>query len=125
MELLVDRTIFTAESTGGKLYIDADYRTPLQRVCETLEDPRRFPGVKVKGDTCIPSGRYLVTLSESSRFRRVMPMISNRSNGYQLTAENISFSGIRIHGGNTAKNTEGCLLVAYKRLDDNTIQGTA
>lgn len=124
MELILYRDIYTKKSTLGKLYQvrldgDEDY------ICETLEDARRFPGIKVEGETCIPAGRYLVDVSFSNRFDRDMPMLSNYANGYELKAEGISFKGIRMHGGNTHANTAGCILVAYNRIDDDTIQGTA
>ncbi len=119
MELILKRTSYTEKSTGGELFEGS------KRICHTLEDARRLPGVKVNGETCIPAGRYRVELTHSSRFKRQMPMIYNCANGYELKAEGISFKGIRIHGGNTHKNTAGCPLVAYNRIDDNTIQGTA
>ena len=53
------------------------------------------------GETAIPSGTYTVTLSYSNRFKKTMPEILNVPN----------FSGIRIHCGNSSKDTEGCLLV--------------
>jgi hypothetical protein len=34
------------------------------------------------------------------------------------------FEGIRIHGGNTAADTLGCLLVAKNRINIDTIQGS-
>lgn len=52
-------------------------------------------------------------------------MIYNQENGYELKNKGVSFKGVRLHGGNTHKNTEGCILVAYNRLSDDLIQGTA
>jgi len=66
----------------------------------------------------------MIDISHSNRFGREMPMIYNCDNGYELKAEGISFKGIRIHGGNTHANTQGCILVAENRLNDDTIQGT-
>lgn len=123
MELQVLRDSFTDNSTGGSLHQIINNNLIL--LCETLEDARRFPGVKCPGSTCIPAGRYKVSVSKSTRFKRDLPMIYNCANGYQLKAENISFTGVRMHGGNTHKDTDGCVLVAYNEIDDDTIQGTA
>lgn len=118
-KLLVVRDTFTLQSTIGKLYLNGEF------FCHTLEDVVRGEGIKIPGDTAIPTGTYAVHLSLSSRFKRLMPMAYTEENGYELKAKGISFKGIRIHGGNTHKNTEGCILVAYNRIHDDLIQGTA
>jgi len=76
-----------------------------------LEDTVRPNGVKVKGETAIPAGRYEVIVSMSNRFKRLMPEL--------LDVEN--FSGIRIHGGNRSTDTEGCLLIGANRTGQDTI----
>jgi len=118
MILKLVRDSYTKDTTLGKLYIDGLF------FCHTLEDASRDYGVKVKGHTAIPRGEYKVKLSKSSRFKRTMPMIYTEDNEYELKNKGISFKGIRIHGGNTHKNTEGCILVAKRKLNDSTIQGT-
>uniref|UniRef100_A0AAU8B7D0 DUF5675 domain-containing protein n=1 Tax=Dulem virus 42 TaxID=3145760 RepID=A0AAU8B7D0_9CAUD len=57
--------------------------------------------IKVYGETAIPKGTYTVTLTYSSRFKKIMPLLNNVK----------GFDGIRIHSGNSAKDTEGCILV--------------
>lgn len=79
--------------THGRLYINDVY------VCDTLEDQERK--VKIQSATAIPVGAYKVSITYSNRFKRLMPLLENVPN----------FSGIRIHSGNTAKDTEGCILV--------------
>lgn len=118
-EIKIIRDTFTDNTTIGKLYINNEF------FCFTLEDAVRDYGVKVKGATAIPRGNYYVKISKSYRFKRDMPMVFTEPNGYELINRGVSFKGIRMHGGNTHKNTEGCILVAFKKLNDKTIQGTA
>jgi hypothetical protein len=54
-----------------------------------------------------------------------MISIYTESNGYELINDGKSFKGIRMHGGNDAGDSHGCPLVAYNRLSDDKIQGTA
>ena len=95
MYIIVNRIFKASTYTIGELSVNNNY------VCDTLEDKVRADGEKVYGETAIPSGTYTVTLSYSNRFKKTMPEILNVPN----------FSGIRIHCGNSSKDTEGCLLV--------------
>lgn len=86
----------------GQLFADG------QLLGETLEDPDRaleIGGKKIHGETAIPRGRYKVALSFSERFQRLMPLICDVP----------GFVGVRIHGGNTEANTEGCPLLGSVR----------
>ena len=100
MEIIVKRYELTPERTHGELYIEG------RKFCDTLEDTVRT-GEKVYGKTAIPAGRYELRLTYSQRFKRVMPQIMDVPN----------FSGIRIHSGNTEKDTDGCLLVGHRQGD--------
>lgn len=96
----------------GKLYINGKY------FADVLEDTDRgldstmteedIKKIKVKGETAIPTGIYKIILNYSPKFKKVMPLITNVK----------GYSGVRIHTGNSAKDTEGCLLVGK-----NTIVG--
>jgi hypothetical protein len=102
-------------ATLGSLYIDG------HRYCEVLEDQlREQPGVpvaqwKVKAQTAIPAGRYKVTLTPSARFKMVLPLLLDVP----------GFEAIRIHGGNTHADTEGCLLVGRVRWPPDRISDCA
>jgi hypothetical protein len=93
MELKLVREILTDESTVGSLYVDGVFE------CYTLED--RVRPVKVKGFTAIFPGHHEVVITFSERFRKPLPLLLNVP----------LFDGVRIHPGNTAKDTEGCVLV--------------
>lgn len=81
----------------------------LQPFCDTLEPPRRNllnggkwdKRLKVKGMTAIPEGRYLMRFTYSPKFGKRM---------FQLMDVPL-FDGIRIHSGNSVKDTQGCILV--------------
>lgn len=60
---------------------------------------------KIHGQTAIPRGKYPVRLSFSNRFQKVLPEVLNVE----------GFKGIRIHAGNTPKDTEGCILIGLDR----------
>ena len=98
MKVKVKRTFKGEEYTIGKLYIDDNY------FCDTLEDTVRN-GVKVYGKTAIPAGKYKVKKTMSPRFQKILPEILNVP----------GFSGVRIHSGNTAADTEGCLLLGLNK----------
>jgi hypothetical protein len=105
----IRRHTYTRHATLGDLYLNG------KRFCHVLEDAVRGEGIKVKAHTAIPEGTYPVAVTYSPRFDRMMPLVMNVPN----------FEGIRIHGGNTHENTEGCPLVAWEKVNDFTIQGTA
>ena len=115
MELNIKRIARRETYTVGRLYIDGKY------FCDTLEDKDRglrqdmptavIRATKRKGITAIPTGRYHVTLAVQS------PKFSKRAiyqfcNGYLPRLINVpGYDGVLIHIGNTARDTEGCLLV--------------
>lgn len=115
MELEIKRIARRETYTVGRLYIDGKY------FCDTLEDKDRglrqdmptsvIRATKRKGITAIPTGSYRVTLAVQS------PKFSKRAiyqfcNGYLPRLINVpGYDGVLIHIGNTARDTEGCLLV--------------
>ncbi len=95
MKLISERIYKAPDYTISNLSIDGKF------FCHVLEDVVRKDGVKIYGKTAIPTGTYKVILSVSNRFKILMPLLLNVPN----------FEGIRIHAGNTAADTHGCLLV--------------
>lgn len=95
MQLSLERFQCGATCTIGKLFVDGVFE------CYTCEDVIRSDGIKVYGETAIPEGLYNVVITYSNRFKVDMPLLQNVPN----------FDGIRIHTGNTAADTHGCVLV--------------
>jgi hypothetical protein len=91
--------------------------------CSALEDTVRPDGVKIAKMTAIPALKYNVTVTMSARFKRLMVLLYNQ-NDYTINHKGVTFAGVRAHGGNTALNTEGCILVAFN-TDNKKIWGTA
>lgn len=84
-----DCTLGTLEAGGKTFY--------------TCEDAVRDE--KIAGMTAIPYGEYGVELTFSPRFKKVLPLLIDVPN----------FAGVRIHAGNTAADTEGCILIGKTR----------
>ncbi len=100
MKLELERVQLDPDVTIGKLSVDGLFE------CWTLEDVVRPDGVKIYGETAIPAGVYTVDITHSPRFKVQMPLLINVK----------GFTGVRIHTGNTADDTEGCLIVGMDRL---------
>lgn len=91
MELRLARMDARPERVIGSLYLDGDF------LCYTLE-----------GDKPIPAGRYALTWHDSPHLHARVPML--------LDVPGRTY--ILIHVGNTAKDTEGCILVGLTREAD-------
>ncbi len=119
MEIILKRIAKKADYTIGRLYIVQNEK---EYFCDTLEPTwRNLLGIplypsqeskrlgrtsgekarKIKGKTAIPEGRYPVVVTKSPRFKQWLPLLVNVP----------QFSGIRIHAGNSAKDTQGCILL--------------
>ena len=122
MELTLKRIALRSEYTIGKLYVDGEY------VCDTIEDTVRdldkdgkFANgeVKIPGKTAIPYGSYEVTMKLRS------PKYSNftkypwtkKYDGYLPRLLNVPhFDGVLIHVGNSALDSEACVLVGENKV---------
>lgn len=108
MKFTLVRTLGTDTETLGYLEKDGKH------ICYTLEDAVRDK--KIKAETCIPYGEYKVKVTYSPRFNRPLPLIWNQDSNLSVRAANGDvWEGIRLHGGNTHLDTEGCPLVAYNQ----------
>lgn len=108
MKLLLERSWCGPKSTIGTLSVDG------RNECFTLEDVVR-DGPKVYGETAIPVGTYNVIVTPSQRFKRDLPLVENVP----------GFQGIRIHSGNTAEDTDGCILVGKAKGTDSVTDSRA
>lgn len=110
MQILIQRHALKEGYTIGRMEINGRY------FCDTLEDTDRglseemseaeIADRKVKGATAIPIGTYRIDMqTRSPRFGRVLPRL--------LSVK--GYAGVLIHSGNTAADTEGCILVGENR----------
>lgn len=118
MEITIERKWKNPAYTIGVVSIDGKRFGDGAHWCSSLEDTDRgltqamseaeIMKRKVAGKTAIPAGTYKVVVTYSPRFKKNLPLLSDVR----------GFSGVRIHSGNTAADTEGCLL-----FGENSIKG--
>lgn len=104
MEILLERNIYTNDSTIGELtFGDKKVFTLEDKVRDINKDGDLLDKgeEKVYGETAIPSGTYQIVITYSNRFKKPLPLLLNVR----------GFEGIRIHAGNTKANTLGCILL--------------
>lgn len=97
MKIEVEREPSASGCTIGTMRVNGAFE------CHTLEDQVR--GEKIFGETAIPAGTYSVVISFSPHFQRDLPLLVGVP----------GFEGVRIHPGNSAADTEGCILVGTSR----------
>lgn len=105
MHIIIHRRWPKADYTISEVYIDGE-----KQHYNCLEDTDRgltqqmseaeIASIKVKGQTAIPRGTYRCIHTYSPKYKRKMPLLDNVP----------GFEGIRIHAGNSNKDTEGCLI---------------
>lgn len=103
IKLVLERIRNNEECCIGELFICENDSKKF--FCHTLEDTVRV-GKKIYGKTAIPEGDYIVIIDYSPRFKKELPHILKPGR-----KELDNFVGVRIHSGNSAKDTEGCILV--------------
>jgi len=130
MELILTRIAKRRGYTIGRLAIlkeeSEEYRTyqTKEYFCDTLEptvlelkttvpketvlrSPTKLASLK---PVAIPEGRYAVVITWSPKFKMWLPLLLGGPDFNRL------WQGIRIHAGNTAKDTQGCILVGRNQI---------
>ena len=99
MKLVLTRHARRADYTIGRLEDENG-----KKICDTLEPIwRNYDGgeMKIPRKSAIPEGSYRVVVTKSLRFQKYLPLLVGVP----------GFEGVRIHAGNTSRDTEGCILV--------------
>ena len=99
MKLVLIRHARRADYTIGRLEDENG-----MKVCDTLEPTwRDYKGgeLKIPKKSAIPECTYRVVVTKSQRFQKYLPLLVGVP----------GFEGVRIHAGNTSRDTEGCILV--------------
>lgn len=130
MELILTRIAKRRAYTIGRLSIlkeeNEEYRTYKREeyFCDTLEPPvmemktslpkedvlRSPKKAEALKPFAIPEGRYAVVITWSPKFKMWLPVLLGGPDFNRL------FKGIRIHMGNTVKDTQGCILVGRNQI---------
>lgn len=103
MNVVIERKWKKDTYTIGRVYVNGEF------YANSMEDRDRgltkdmplkeIQRIKVYGETAIPTGEYIVKMTYSPKYRRVMPQIMDVP----------GWSGVRLHSMNTAKDSEGCI----------------
>ena len=109
MKMLLERTWCGPVCTIGTLSVDGKTECfVLEDVVRGGADPATVAQWKIHGKSAIPKGTYKVIIAYSPHFDCDLPLLRGVP----------GFDGIRIHPGNVAADTEGCLLVGRTKMHD-------
>lgn len=97
VKMILIRDSIVNDAVLGSLYVGG------VKVCDTLENKAKL----------IPCGEYNLNVSKSQRFCRMLPLVYNDEVPMRR--------GIRIHVGNSVKDSSGCILVGFERNGDKLI----
>lgn len=123
MRIKIDRAFKKKGYTISRVFIDGERYGDGTNWCNALEDTDRalhanmslseIQSIKIPGETAIPRGVYEVSVTYSPKFRKYMPILLDVP----------GYSCVRIHSGNTDRDTEGCILLgvndAVGRVSDS------
>ena len=130
LELLLDRKYKNETYTIGNLYVDGEW------FCNALEDKDRglsqtmsleeIKKAKVYGETAIPTGRYEVRMDIVSPKYNGVKWYKDNFGGRMPRLESVKgFAGILIHSGNTALDSNGCILVGMNKAKGKVLDSRA
>lgn len=97
VKMILIRDSIVNDAVLGSLYVGGI------KVCDTLENKAKL----------IPCGEYNLNVSKSQKFERMLPLVYNDEVPMRR--------GIRIHVGNSVKDTTGCILVGFGRNGDRIV----
>ena len=97
VKMILIRDSIVNDAVLGSLYVGGI------KVCDTLENKAKL----------IPCGEYNLNVSKSPKFGRMLPLVYND--------EVPMHRGIRIHVGNSVKDSSGCILVGFERNGDRLV----
>lgn len=97
VKMILIRDSVVNDAVLGSLYVGGI------KVCETLENKTKL----------IPCGEYNLSVSKSPKFGRLLPLVYNDKVPMHR--------GIRMHVGNSAKDSAGCVLVGFGRNGDRLV----
>ena len=111
MEIRIDRAWKKKGYTISRVFVNGKRFGDGKKYCNALEDEDRgltaamsvdeILAKKKYGETAIPRGTYKVLISWSPRFKQDLPILQAVK----------GFTGVRIHSGNSPKDTLGCILI--------------
>ena len=97
VRMILIRDSVVGDAVLGSLYVGGI------KVCDTLENKSKL----------IPCGEYNLNVSKSQKFDRLLPLVYN---------DEVSMRrGIRMHVGNSAKDSSGCILIGFGRNEDRLV----
>lgn len=110
------RYVGTAIFTLGVLFAGGSQYRSVEDPVRTLTNCTQTTCVgKIDGKTAIPAGTYEIRDTYSPRFgKNVLELIGVPG-----------FQGVRIHSGNTADDTEGCLILGLKGTENGVAESRA
>ena len=97
VRMILIRDSVVGDAVLGSLYVGG------VKVCDTLENKAKM----------IPCGEYNLNVSKSPKFGRMLPLVYNDEVPMRR--------GIRIHVGNSVKDSSGCILVGFERNGDRLV----
>lgn len=126
LELEVIREYLKDTYTVGILYDTNGLYYPARYICNTLEDKVRDLNDynhdgdfndegegKIYGQTAIPAGKYEIKIVWWEKHKDYFPMLQDVP----------GFTGILIHGGATANDSLGCILVGENKAIGRLVNG--